>query len=237
MYTKYAHLEKFDSKLSIYRHMGYQFLNIAARSENGGSECFLARAPRELSAPRPIPGLVAAELIPRSRSMHERFDQRCEIPKSLRGRVRAFDVHAGKGRLGGLGSGRAGGGGGGGGGRRTRASAVGAGLAMRTCQEQRLCPLPPPLPPLPPALSLAYLLVRISPDSLIRVSFERPPCVDTRVTCNRSLFLIWSLEEQNGSSCDLFDWKIRHCSLVPFLHCRKTTASQAFSLVMARVRR
>ena len=24
--------------------------------------------------------------------MHERFDQRCEIPKSLRGRVRAFDV-------------------------------------------------------------------------------------------------------------------------------------------------
>lgn len=123
---------------------------------------------------RPIPGLVAAELIPRSRSMHERFDQRCEIPKSLRSRVRAFDVHAGKGRLGGLGSGRAGSGGGGGGGRRTRASVVGAGLAMRTCQEQRLaCPPPPsflPLLFLPRSHSLTWLFAF----HLIH-SFERAP--------------------------------------------------------------
>lgn len=149
----------------------------------------LARAsfPRRLRS-RPIPGLVAAELIPRSRSMHERFDQRCEIPKSLRGRVRAFDVHAGKGRLGGLGSGRAGGGGGGG--RRTRASVVGAGLAMRTCQEQRLaCPLSSrALTRLPGCSHFTWF-------AHSRVVRACPVCWYSRrvarVTCNRSLFLIW----------------------------------------------
>lgn len=96
------------------------------------------------------------------------------------------------------GSGRAGGGGGRGGGRRTRTSVVDAGLAMRTCQEQRLASLPLP------ALSFAYLpcplafhLIRSlacrSPRALILASCR------ARVTYNRSLFLIYliPLEEQN----------------------------------------
>lgn len=94
------------------------------------------------------------------------------------------------------GSGRAGGGSGGGGGRRTRTSVVGAGLAMRTCQEQRLAlPSPPPL--LRTLIRLPALPARISPDPLTRVSRSSVPRVLilasrlARVAYNRSLFLIY----------------------------------------------
>lgn len=157
---EYVRLGKFDSFYGALYSPAHQPPTLKHRSVEHGVKAAAAAAAanacsreyRVDSRSRPIPGLVAAELIPRSRSMHERFDQRCEIPKSLRGRVRAFDVHAGKGRLDGQDRGaqeveeeevevdeRA------------RAWWMQGWLAMRTCQEQRLASLPLP------ALSFAYL--------------------------------------------------------------------------------
>lgn len=98
--------------------------------------------------------------------MHERFDQRCEIPKSLRGRVRAFDVRwQGMARPGVWSGGRAAEAekGGGAEGRRTRERAGGvAGNAYLSRAETH-----------PRALSLArslaYLLALVSPGA-----HERP---------------------------------------------------------------
>lgn len=103
------------------------------------------------------------------------------------------------------GSGCAGGVGGRGGGRRTRASVVGAGLAMRTCQEQRLASLPPPLAPSSLTCPFAFHLIRSlacrsSVSLRVLILASRRASYVWPVTLSLPYLSIWFLlVEQNGS--------------------------------------